>query len=137
MTMITPEIFNTVAVGVGALLVAGAAIGGMLLTNRSNKKNREQVAKIAADQADAIRMQARETAKIAMQTHEIKVSIDGRMDELLVMTRELAKAKAEAVAAAAASTLRDSNVVSQVAGAVVERIGEAVDRAAQTIPASK
>lgn len=126
--------FQLVAVGVGALLAGLAAFASAGLISRSNRKNREQNAAIANAQAEALRVQADLTSRIAAQTHEIKVSIDGRMDELLVITRELATAKAEAKAEETAKVLRNETVVSDVASAVVDRIGEAADRAAQTVP---
>lgn len=132
-----PETFSVVAVGCGSLLVAVAAVAGMLLTNRSNRKNREQQSAIAKEQADALKLQAHETSRIAEQAHEIKVSIDGRMDELLDMTRELAKARAEAVAEAAAKVLASKTIVSEVSQAIVERVGESIDRAANTTPGSQ
>ncbi len=72
--------------------------------------------------------------------------MDGRMDQLLEMTDALADAAGvkkgraqvhdEIAAAAIETKKRDDKLIGQVAGAVVERIGEAADAAAQTVPAS-
>lgn len=146
---ITPEQFSVIAVGSGALVVAGVAVINMIATIRSNKKNREQVAKLAVEQAVATKLaadQAVATGQIKAQTHEIKVAMDGRMDELLSITRALASADgvkagrdqvhAEIAADAAAAGVRDDKVIGQMSDAVVERIEQAADKAAQTIPAS-
>lgn len=139
---ISPETFNTIAVGVGALAVGAAALVSAVLLNRSNRKSREQVAKIATDQAEALKI----TGDTAILAHEIKVSMDGRMDQLLETVTQLAEAAGikkgraqvhdEITAAAAENAKRDSKIVSQAVGAIVERIGDAADKAAQTQPGS-
>lgn len=140
---ISPETFNTVAVGIGALAVGCAAIISALLINRSNRKNREQLALIALDQAKALKTTS-ETAGLA---HQIKVSMDGRMDQLIETVTQLAevagikKGRAqrddEISATTAATAKRDDKIVSQAVGAIVERIGDAVDKAAQAVPGTK
>lgn len=140
---ISPATFSAVAVGLGALIVAIVAIATMVLTNNNNRKNREQVAQIAENQAKA----AEESSKIASHVQTIEVRMDGRMDQLLEKTGAIAEAIGvkkglqqaadEAVATAKKIETRDEKVVAAVAGAVVERIGDAADKAAQTVPASK
>lgn len=140
----SPEAFSVVAVGIGALVAAITAIAVALMTNRNARMSREQVAQIAADTAAALKLQAEKTSEVVHQTQEIKVSMDGRMTELLETVRELklkegveigrAQVTEEKAAEAAATTLRDDKVVDQIAGRVAERIGEAADKAAQTVP---
>ncbi len=66
---ITPEMFNSVAVGVGALIVAAAALIGLFLHARSDRKALEQHLMIAREQAMALKLNAIETAKISSATH--------------------------------------------------------------------
>jgi hypothetical protein len=141
---ITPELFNSISVGVGALFVGMAAVIGLVLHARSDRKALAQHLLIATDQAAALKMQGEETAKISIATHEIKVSMDGRMDELLNLTRSLANAEGikagraqvheeqAAVAAGEAAGIRDDKIVE----GMIDRIDQAADKAAQTMPGS-
>ena len=118
----TPEAFNIFAVGSGALFVGISAIASVLLTLHNNQKNREQVAMIAAAQAKALE-------RAAADTHEIKLSINGRMDEFMVAVRDLATARAEAIAATTAAALKDAQITDKIAAAVIAQI-----EAAKVIP---
>ena len=137
---ISPETFSLVAVGMGALAVAVTGMIGLLLSHLNNKKNREQLAQIAHDQATALSLQSETSTR--MQTLEVRM--DGRMDKLLSQTAEIAEEvgvkkglqqAADTAAIKSATTMaRDDKIVDKVAGAVVDRIGEAADAAAQTVP---
>ena len=126
---ITSENFNAVAVGIGALAVAIAAVVTTILTNRSNRKNREQLAQIALDAAAALRVQADATAKIAHTTQNLEIKVDGRLEELLRVSKALAdqqgqrtgeqRVRSEIADAAKETAERDVKVVQAVAGAVV------------------
>lgn len=147
---ITPEIFNSVSAGIAALIVAAVAVVGLFLHMRRDRKTLDQHLMIAREQALALKINAMETAKISAATHEIKISMDGRMDELLSMTEALADAAGikkgvqlgraqvhkEIAEAAEVTMARDKEIVDVVAAGVVERIGAAVDTAAQTVPGS-
>jgi hypothetical protein len=137
---ISPEAFSTVSVGVGALGVALTAVITMILNNRNNSKNREQIAQIAKDQAAALALSTASNSHL--QTLEVRM--DGRMDSLLLNTAEISEAvgvkkglqQAADIAAGrdAATAKRDTAIVDKVADAVVERIGDAADTAALAVP---
>lgn len=82
-----PATFNSIAVGAGAIVVAAAAVAALFLRVRSDRQDREQRGKIAKQQMEM----TAGIGAVAASTHEIKVSMDGRMDELLRVTRELAQ----------------------------------------------
>ena len=80
--------YNAVATSTGALIIALVAVIGMLLTNRSNKKRREQDAQIARDTAEALKLQ-----NAAMeQGREFSARLDGRLTEFMSMYSEIAEA---------------------------------------------
>jgi hypothetical protein len=136
---ISPETFSTVAVGVGALAVAGTAVVSMILTNRNNRKNRDQIAQIARDQATALLLQDANSSHLKT----LEVRMDGRVDKLISQTEEIyeaigvKKGLRQAADAAALLAARDAGAADKISAAVVERIGEAADAAAQTEPAKK
>lgn len=144
---ISPEKFSTIAVGLGALTVGAAAIISMVLNNRSNRKTREQADRIANDTATAILVASEKSDKILHATQEISLNLDGRLTALLENTKAVAtadgdkkgyeRAHQEMSDAKVVETRRDEKVITKVADAVVERIGEAADAAANTIPAEK
>jgi len=131
---VEPDAINILVAGISALFVGMSSIAAVAFTHHNNKQNRKQLKLIADEQALALRLQASETAKIATQAHEIKVSIDGRMDELLNTVRELATAKAQAIAVEEAAKVRDDTIATNVADAVVKLIDQKVDIAVNTIP---
>ena len=138
------EDYNAIAASTGAIIIALAAVTGMLLTNRSNKKNREQVAQIAKDAAEALRLQ--NAAMIKQQ--EIAVKLDGRLEQLLTMNSEIAEALGvkkerkraadEAAEKAAVTAVRDDKIIAvvaaKVANTVVDHVSDAIDEAVKTVP---
>ncbi|MDO8596628.1 MAG: hypothetical protein Q7R45_08390 [Sulfuricaulis sp.] len=140
---ITPDIFNSVAVGVGSLIVAVVAVVGLLLHARSDRQALKQHLEIAKQQAAWLRENAAEMAKNSAETHEIKISMDGRMDALLEATAKIneelgiKKGLAQSRLDATAATARDNEIISRVSSDVVDRIGAAADIAAQTIPGTR
>ena len=137
---VSPETFSLVAVGVGSLGVAVVAVISLIVTNRNSRRNREQMQQIAKDQATALL--AQQATDHSMRNLEIRM--DGRMENLLEKTSQIAEAigikkglqqAADTAADKATETAkRDETVVNKMAGAVVERIGEAAEQAAQMIP---
>ena len=139
---ITPETFSTVAVGVGALVIALASVITMIINASNNTKNREQMAQIAKDQAVAITL----TNASNQHLQTLEVRMDGRMDKLLAQSgiiseaigikKGLQQAADTAEAKADSTAARDDKIVDKVADAVATRIGEAADKAALTVPGS-
>jgi hypothetical protein len=136
--------YNAVATSTGALIIALVAVIGMLLTNRSNKKRREQDAQIARDTAEALRLQ-----NAAMeQAREFSARLDGRLTEFMSMYSEIAEAAGvkkerkraadEAAEKATVTAVRDDKIIAvvaaKVADTVVDHVADAIDEAVKTVP---
>ena len=136
--------YNAVATSTGALIIALVAVIGMLLTNRSNKKRREQDAQIARDTAEALRLQ-----NAAMeQGREFSARLDGRLTEFMSMYSEIAeelgvkkerkRAADEAAEKATVTAVRDDKIIAvvaaKVADTVVDHVADAIDEAVKTVP---
>ena len=146
---ITPEAFSSASVGIGALVVAAVAVATMIFHARSETKMRQQLLTIAREQGAAMKEQGDNIAKTYGATHEIKLSVDGRMDQIVAQTKIISEAlgvekertraavEKNATDVADAGALRDDKIVHEVSDAVVQRIGEAADAAAQAVPGTK
>jgi hypothetical protein len=143
--------YNAVATSTGALIIALVAVIGMLLTNRSNKKRREQDAQIARDTAEALKLQNAAMVKqqeIIEQAREFSARLDGRLTEFMSMYSELAEAAGvkkerkraadEAAEKATVTAVRDDKIIAvvaaKVADTVVDHVADAIDEAVKTVP---
>lgn len=141
------EDYNAMATSSGAVIIAGAAVIGMLLTNRSNKKSREQVAQIAKDTAEALKLQ---NAAMDKQ-QEIAARLDGRLTQFMEMYAEISEAAGvrkerkraadEATEKATVTAVRDEKIIAvvaaKVADTVVDHVADAIDEAVKTVPTSE
>lgn len=139
--------YNAVATSTGALIIALVAVIGMLLTNRSNKKRREQDAQIARDTAEALKLQ---NAAMDKQ-QEIAARLDGRLTQFMEMYSEISEAAGvrkerkraadEATEKATVTAVRDEKIIAvvaaKVADTVVDHVADAIDEAVKTVPTSE
>lgn len=127
--MISAAEFAEIATGVSALVAAISSVVGTIYSSR-NYRRLETV--------------DRKTEALGTKTQEIKVSLDGRLDQFMASQRGIAdaqgasRARSEGIAATAAAAFalaaRDDRIVTKVADAVVQHISGAVELAVQAAP---
>jgi hypothetical protein len=89
----TAVLFNSISVGLGAMLVGLGTMISLAIHIREDRRAVAAHAVIAARQEMVLRNDIEQTGQIIQRTTSLEVSVNGRMDELLRLTRAVALAE--------------------------------------------
>ena len=94
---INPNLFNAIAVGVGSMFVGLGSLLGLVIHVIADRKTNNQHLAIAVAQEQALRSNTLSTEMLQGTANNIQFTINGRMDELLRLTRAVALAEGIAI----------------------------------------
>ena len=89
----TPALFNAIAVGLGSLFVGFGSLVGLIIHIIQDRHVSAQHLQIAVAQEQALRSNTLSTEMISNTASNIQFIINGRMDEMLRLTRAVALAE--------------------------------------------